>query len=268
LIPTQGNLGYTYLGEWSEWTDTVGLPQNEGVFLTGFQTPVGNVPTSGTATYGGAGTVLGRIYLAGNSAPPATAGVLGDSSFSVNFATGAITGSFTNMNSGGPWNTVSVAANISGNAFAGTTAANATTGNYAFGNSSGVIQGGFYGPAANEIGAIWTLTDGANYAAGVVGAPKTAAPSDRRLKRDIRRLGKLSNGLQLYRYRYLGGERGFTGVMAQDLLADPRFRDAVISGDSGFLWVDYGRLGLDPPDLDGMIAAGRCATRALQAARC
>ncbi len=67
-------------------------------------------------------------------------------------------------------------------------------------------------------------------------------PSDVRLKRDIAELGALSNGLRLYRYRYLWSDAAYVGVMAQQVLAVAP--GAVTRGRDGYLRVDYGRLGL------------------------
>jgi hypothetical protein len=85
------------------------------------------------------------------------------------------------------------------------------------------------------------------------------APSDRRLKHDIRFETCRSDGLRLYSYRYLGGDRRFIGVMAQDLLQDARFAPAVITTRSGVMLVDYDRLGLEVPDLAAMRDAGFAA---------
>jgi hypothetical protein len=67
------------------------------------------------------------------------------------------------------------------------------------------------------------------------------ATSDRRLKRDIAKLGPLDGDIDLYRYRYLWDDQEYVGVMAQDLLeARP---DAVVKSADGYLAVDYARLG-------------------------
>jgi Chaperone of endosialidase len=66
--------------------------------------------------------------------------------------------------------------------------------------------------------------------------------SDIRLKRDIVKVGHLIEGIDLYRYRYIGGEQLYVGVMAQEVAdVDP---DAVLLGPDGYLRVNYGRLGL------------------------
>lgn len=61
--------------------------------------------------------------------------------------------------------------------------------------------------------------------------------SDRRLKTDIRRVGKTDGGLPLYAYRYKAGGPHQIGVMAQDV-AKVR-PDAVGDIGGGFLGVDY-----------------------------
>ncbi|MEO1703340.1 MAG: outer membrane beta-barrel protein [Pseudomonadota bacterium] len=65
--------------------------------------------------------------------------------------------------------------------------------------------------------------------------------SDRRLKRDIRCVGQLLNGLALYAYRYLWSDALYVGVMAQEVLEfDP---EAVVTRPDGYFAVDYARLG-------------------------
>lgn len=52
---------------------------------------------------------------------------------------------------------------------------------------------------------------------GLAGTIGSIALSDRRAKTDIRRVGKLDNGLPVYLYRYKGGVTPQIGVMAQDV---------------------------------------------------
>jgi hypothetical protein len=63
--------------------------------------------------------------------------------------------------------------------------------------------------------------------------------SDRRLKRDIRRVGTLDNGLPVYAYRYVTGGPIMLGLMA-DEVADI-IPEAVSLHESGYAMVDYGR---------------------------
>jgi hypothetical protein len=68
-----------------------------------------------------------------------------------------------------------------------------------------------------------------------------ATPSDRRLKRDIETIGEGAHGLTLYRYRYLWSDAVEVGYMADEVA---RVRpDAVVTMPSGFLAVDYAKLG-------------------------
>ena len=83
---------------------------------------------------------------------------------------------------------------------------------------------------------------------------KTAV-SDSRLKRDINYLTKLSNGIKLYSFNYKSGysldsKTDYVGVMAQDLLNDNRYRDAVKVMDNNFYVVNYASLGLKMITLD------------------
>jgi len=68
--------------------------------------------------------------------------------------------------------------------------------------------------------------------------------SDIRLKRDITHITTLDNGLKLYSFKYLWEDTTNVGVMAQDLLEDESYRDAVVTKKSGFYAVKYSFLGL------------------------
>jgi hypothetical protein len=91
-------------------------------------------------------------------------------------------------------------------------------------------------------------------------SPKTTTPpttqgppSDIRLKRDIEPVGRLDNGLTLYRFRYRWSDEVFVGVMAQEVLSiEP---DAVIVGEDGFYRVDYARLGIRMMEWDAWVAS-------------
>jgi Chaperone of endosialidase len=85
--------------------------------------------------------------------------------------------------------------------------------------------------------------------------------SDRRLKTDVRHASVTAEGLNLYKFRYIGENREFHGVMAQELLADERHSGAVEAGGDGYFRVDYARLGLARLVTDEMLAAGERAAR-------
>lgn len=81
--------------------------------------------------------------------------------------------------------------------------------------------------------------------------------SDIRLKRDISQVGRLANGLKLYRFHYLWSDTEYVGVMAQEVrLLMP---DAVVHGADGYLRVDYDRLGTRMMTWHEWLAAGICA---------
>jgi len=71
-----------------------------------------------------------------------------------------------------PWNDVSVAGTIAmgTNKFSGTTAATSSPGTpmSLSASATGHIDGAFYGPAAQNLGAVWSLSDGTGSALGTV----------------------------------------------------------------------------------------------------
>jgi hypothetical protein len=69
-------------------------------------------------------------------------------------------------------------------------------------------------------------------------------PSDKRLKKDIQYLTTLSNGIKLYSFKYISEDNAYVGVMAQDLLEDKSYRDAVVTNEFGFYAIKYDLLGL------------------------
>ena len=69
---------------------------------------------------------------------------------------------------------------------------------------------------------------------------KAYSASDRRLKKDIARIGRLNDGTPIYRFRYNNGDPEMRiGLMAQDIADE--MPDAVMTGDDGFMRVDYER---------------------------
>ncbi len=73
-------------------------------------------------------------------------------------------------------------------------------------------------------------------------ASNIRVPSDRRLKSDIVPLAKTRDGFQLYRYRYIGDDTFYVGVMAQDIAH--QVPAAVSVAGDGYLQVNYGLLGI------------------------
>ena len=69
-----------------------------------------------------------------------------------------------------------------------------------------------------------------------------ARRSDIALKHDIVLLGHLANGLGYYRFSYIGSDKAYVGVMAQEV--EQVMPDAVTRGNDGYLRVYYEKLGL------------------------
>ena len=78
--------------------------------------------------------------------------------------------------------------------------------------------------------------------------------SDMMLKHDISLLGHLDNGLGFYRFSYLGSDKVYVGVMAQEVQAV--VPEAVVRGRDGYLRVFYDQLGLELQSYDRWLASG------------
>jgi hypothetical protein len=166
-------------GVWDYWEDLV---RHRGVFVTGYQTPVGAMPTTGSATF--TGVAQGSMFFPttpGSGDTPCKCGemsISGTASFTANFGTRSLDGSLSmtappswvDENVPTKWNGVAFSATISGSSFSGNTrATNIPTSPNAMGpNASGTIEGQFFGPAAQEAGAVWTLFDGTKSAIGTL----------------------------------------------------------------------------------------------------
>jgi hypothetical protein len=178
LCDTFCGLSYVVMGTWLQRANqpsNTGTLQNVAPFVFGYETPQTAMPTSGTAAFSGqAGSVNATIYKPVNGEIQ-EAYASGTPSISVNFGSGSVSGSFTQMrmsNSQLPWNDVSVAGNIAmgTNKFSGTTAATSAPGTLMSlsGSATGSINGAFYGPAAQNLGAVWSLSDSTGSALGTV----------------------------------------------------------------------------------------------------
>jgi hypothetical protein len=104
-----------------------------------------------------------------------------------------------------------------------------------------ITSSGFLAPVVASY-AIDALTISKAHATPPNGSGK-AAFSDRRLKTAVRRVATLPSGLGLYRFKYLGSDVEYVGVMAQEVL--DVMPSAVVRGADGFLRVDYQMLGLE-----------------------
>jgi hypothetical protein len=78
--------------------------------------------------------------------------------------------------------------------------------------------------------------------------------SDIELKHGISLLGRLDNGIGIYRFVYNGGQRAYVGVMAQEV--DAIAPDAVVRGPDGYLRVHYEMIGVKFESYDRWLASG------------
>ena len=78
--------------------------------------------------------------------------------------------------------------------------------------------------------------------------------SDVRLKHDIVLLGRLDNGLGLYRFSYNGSRKVYVGVLAQEV--QQVMPQAVARGTDGYLRVFYEKLGLKFETYEHWIKSG------------
>jgi outer membrane immunogenic protein len=97
------------------------------------------------------------------------------------------------------------------------------------------------GYAGGQVGGAW----GNNASAAYSSSSQILIASDVRLKRNVTLIARRSDGLGIYRFRYLWSEDVYIGVMAQEVaLLHP---DAVVRDDlTGYMAVNYTRLGLQP----------------------
>lgn len=80
------------------------------------------------------------------------------------------------------------------------------------------------------------------------GAASLYSASDRRLKENIEAVGvDEATGLNLYAFNYIGDERRFVGVMADEVEAIRP--DAVVYDDMGFAMVDYDAIGIEMKEI-------------------
>lgn len=268
-------LQYTDFGEWTIDPSTAAIrPQYIGVYGGGKPgvSLSNSVPTSGTATFSGA--AAGYVSQPNSTKAAGTlATFYGSVGMTADFAAGTISGNVTgikafeigktNSASIGTINDIRLAGTISGAAISGTaTAATAGGSLYNTFGASGQLTGGFYGPSATEVAGTFALTGGTNNVSVIGGfGASQPVPSDRRIKRNLRREGKWPNGLPRWSWRYIGEHRRFVGVLAQEVMAAPRFADAVSTDEAGLMRVDYSRLGIVPQDVAAMRGEGEAAAQ-------
>jgi len=83
-----------------------------------------------------------------------------------------------------------------------------------------------------------------------LGAAWLGRTSDRRLKADIVQVGvDETTGLNLYEFRYVGGDKRYRGVMADEV--EVNFPHAVFTMPDGYKAVNYAALGLEMAEVGG-----------------
>ncbi|HWC62847.1 MAG TPA: transferrin-binding protein-like solute binding protein [Rhizomicrobium sp.] len=171
-------LNYMLAGSWNLSPSDGHATLIYGDFVTGFQTPVSAVPSSGQGIYStsltnSAGAVIvpqvsGTILFSPYGSV-VVGSVSGNATITVNFPDGSVSGMMTNMFASnlsgvpgtGAWNDVRLTGTLSGAALSGTTAAASPPAvAMAFDmNSTGTFDGALFGPTGQELGLVWTLHD-------------------------------------------------------------------------------------------------------------
>tara|TARA_B100000287_G_scaffold430408_2_gene485599 strand:+ start:191 stop:985 length:795 start_codon:yes stop_codon:yes gene_type:complete len=78
---------------------------------------------------------------------------------------------------------------------------------------------------------------------GFAGTAISIFASDRRLKKDIKKIGKSIDGYNIYRYKYLDEDKEYIGAMADEVIKkNPK---AVYRMDNGFIGVDYNQIDVE-----------------------
>jgi hypothetical protein len=173
--------GYSYVvvGPWDQRSAMNGPVQSSTAFSLGYETPSSSMPTIGTGNFSGIASA--SVFKAASGTIVETT-VVGSASLSANFSSGQVTGGLTGMQQYDgmgtnpyhflQWNNVSLNASIAPGTsrFSGSTAATSApgTGLSLAGSATGHIDGAFYGPAAQNVGAVWSLSDGSLSAIGVL----------------------------------------------------------------------------------------------------
>jgi hypothetical protein len=159
MLMTTLHDSYTEFGTWLVVDATGG---GDGVYVGGYDTPPTDVPAAGTAVYTGTTTGLFAVPRTPGGYTPTISGSV---RVTADFGARSVDGAITNLrgaddDSGFPLNDVGFSAVLDGgvNRFSGTTRVTSPSGGFAP-NAAGVIEGRFFGPAAQSVGAVWTLSD-------------------------------------------------------------------------------------------------------------
>jgi uncharacterized caspase-like protein len=215
----------------------------------------GNTTIKATVTIPSATT--SKLSSPGSTAAGAAAA--GASSNAASNASKAATNAATNAASKAASNAASSAASKAASNAAGKAASNAASNaaGRAASNAASRAAGNAASNAASKAASNAASKAASNAASNA--ASRINIPSDIRLKTDIVPLTRTAGGLQIYRYRYIGDDTFYVGVMAQEVAA--QVPDAVAHGDDGYLTVDYGKLGLTFMTFDDWVGRNASATK-------
>jgi hypothetical protein len=160
-----GETGVTALGNydylsWGRWNDAAGVADTiytNSAWIAGSLTPAADIPVTGSASY--SGRVLGKLNEGG-----AISNIGGTTVLTASFAGNMLTGTFELTKNNAAWKTANV--NAGWGAGTGNIAGTLNTTDAAM---SGAVNGNFFGPAANQVGGAWNLSNagGTDKAAGV-----------------------------------------------------------------------------------------------------
>jgi hypothetical protein len=163
-VGATANLNYSTFGQWNITPSGTNTSASIGFYSVGSPTPAANVPTTGSATY--TGGALGVASLNSSSASYLFSGI---ATLNAVFSSGTISGAITGINAysgqtnspAGTLNDIDLTGGtISGNGFAGSASTSSTAGTAAnFSGATGSFRGNFFGPAAQEAGGTFNLTN-------------------------------------------------------------------------------------------------------------
>jgi transferrin binding protein len=179
-VGATANLNYSTFGQWSVNTGSNSANTSVGFYSVGSATPTASVPVTGSATY--TGGALGIAVLNQSSTGYLFNGI---ATLTAIFSSDTISGAITSINAYstgqpntpvGTLNSINfTSGTIGGNGFAGSASTSSTAGTAAdISGASGTFRGNFFGPAAQEAGGTFGLTNSTTNAiiSGSFGAHK------------------------------------------------------------------------------------------------
>ena len=156
-VSALGNYDYLSWGKWNDGAGVADTIYTNSAWIAGSLTPAADIPVTGSASY--SGHVVGKLSEGGD-----ISSIGGTTALTANFSGRSLTGTFDMTKNNAAWKTANLAATWgagTGN-IAGTLATTDTA-------MSGAVNGNFFGPAANQVGGAWNLSNagGVDKAAGV-----------------------------------------------------------------------------------------------------